>query len=319
MLELADVRRAAERLAGVAHRTPVVRSRTLDERAGAELHLKAESLQRAGAFKFRGAYNHLAALAPGARAGGVLTTSSGNHAQAVALAGRLLGVPVTVLMPHDAPDGKRAATLGYGAQVIGFDRYTEDREEVTARHAEERGLPVVHAYDDGRTMAGQGTAALELFADSGALDALVVCTGGGGLLGGCAVVAAGLHPGCRVIGVEPEERPALREALRAGRPVTVPVPRTLADGQQTASVGAGPLEIARAHVDEAVGVTDAELVATMRLAFERLKLVLEPSGAAALAAVLSGRLDLRGQRVGVTLSGGNVDPERFARLVLDAG
>ena len=318
MLALDDVTTAAERLLGVAHRTPVLRSRTLDGLTGARVFLKAENLQRAGAFKFRGAYNHVSALAPGERERGVLTASSGNHAQAVALAAGLLETRAVVLMPRDAPAGKRAATLGYGAEVVDFDRYTEDREQLTAEHAERRELPVIHAYDHPLTMAGQGTAALELFEQAGELDVLVVCTGGGGLLAGCATVAAALQPACRVVAAEPEQRPALREAMRAGAPVQVPVPRTLADGQQTASVGRLPLEVALAHVDEAVGVHDDELVAAMRLLFERSKVVVEPSGAAALAAVLSGRLGLRGLRVGVTLSGGNVDAGRFAQLMSGA-
>lgn len=314
MLEIGDVEAAAARLEGVAHRTPVLRSRALDERVGAELYLKAEPFQRTGSFKFRGAYNSVASLPAEERARGVLTCSSGNHAQAVALAARLHGTTAVVLMPHDAPAGKRAATLAYGAEVVGFDRYAEDREELTARVAAERGLPVVHAYDDERTMAGQGTVALELLAEAGPLDALVVCAGGGGLLAGCATAAAARQPGCRVVGAEPEERPALRRALAAGAPVAVPVVRTIADGQQTASVGRRPLEAIARSVREAVGVTDAELVGAMRLAFERLKVVLEPSGASALAAVLSLRLGLSG-RVGVVLSGGNVDAARFAALV----
>ena len=318
VLALDDVTTAAGRLLGVAHRTPVLRSRTLDELTGARVFLKAENLQRAGAFKFRGAYNHLSALAPADRALGVLTTSSGNHAQAVALAASLLETRAVVLMPRDAPPGKRAATLAYGAEVVDFDRYTEDREALTFEHAERLGLPVVHAYDHPLTMAGQGTAALELFEQAGDLDMLVVCAGGGGLLAGCATAAAALQPACRVVAAEPEQRPALREAMRAGKPVMVPVPRTLADGQQSASVGRLPLEVALAHVDEVVGVHDGELVGAMKLLFERSKIVVEPSGASALAAALSGRLELRGLRVGVTLSGGNVDAERFSRLMSGA-
>ena len=318
LLALDDVTSAARRLLGVAHRTPVLRSRTLDELTGARIFLKAENLQRAGAFKFRGAYNHVSALAPAERERGVLTTSTGNHAQAVALAARLLGARAVVLMPHDAPAGKRAATLAYGAEVVDFDRYTEDREALTFEHGERLGLPVIHAYDHPLTMAGQGTAALELFEDAGELDVLVICAGGGGLLAGCATVAAAVRPDCRVVAAEPEQRPALREAMRAGEPVKVPVPRTLADGQQTASVGRLPLEVALARVHDVVGVHDPELVAAMRLLFERSKVVVEPSGASALAAVLSGRLELRGLRVGVTLSGGNVDAERFARLMSSA-
>lgn len=317
-LSVRDVLAAAGRLHGVAHRTPVVRSASLDEAVDATVLLKAENLQRGGAFKIRGAYNHLSALPADVRARGVLTTSSGNHAQAVALAGKLLGIPVVVLMPDDAPAGKRAATLAHGAEVVHFDRYAEDREELTARHAARRGLHVVHAYDHPLTMAGQGTVALELFADAGPFDALVVCAGGGGLLAGCATVAAAHAPACRVIGVEPAVRPALDRALRAGRSVKVPVERTVADGQQSDSVGPRALAALLPHVEQAVGVSDAEMVAAMRFAFERLKLVLEPSGASALAAVLTGRVDgLTGQRVGVTLSGGNVDATRFAELIAE--
>jgi threo-3-hydroxy-L-aspartate ammonia-lyase len=315
----ADVLAAAGRLRGVAHRTPVLRSHLLDEACGATVFLKAECLQRAGAFKFRGAYNHMAALEPGQRSRGVLTTSSGNHAQAVALAGALLGIEVTVLMPHDAPGGKLAATRAYGAEVIGFDRYSESREELTARHAEQHGLHVVHAYDHRLTMAGQGTAALELFEDAGELDALLVCVGGGGLLAGCATVATSWSPGCRVIGVEPAVRPALAAALKAGEPVRLEVAPTLADGQQTDSVGARTLTAILPIVEQAVGVTDEELVATMRFVFERMKVVIEPSGASALAALLFGRVPgVEGKRVGVTLSGGNIEARRFATLITAA-
>jgi threo-3-hydroxy-L-aspartate ammonia-lyase len=314
--DAADVLAAAGRLRGVAHRTPVLRSRLLDEACGATVFLKAECLQRAGAFKFRGAYNHMAALEPEQRSRGVLTTSSGNHAQAVALAGALLGIEVTVLMPHDAPAGKLAATRAYGAEVVGFDRYREQRDELTARHAAEHGLHVVHAYDHRLTMAGQGTAALELFEDAGDLDALLVCVGGGGLLAGCATVAAAWSPGCRVIGVEPAARPALARALQAGEPVRLEVAPTLADGQQTDSVGPHTLQAILPVVERAVGVSDDELVATMRFVFERLKVVLEPSGASALAALLHGRVPgLQGRRVGVTLSGGNIEARRFAALI----
>jgi threo-3-hydroxy-L-aspartate ammonia-lyase len=310
---------AAGRLRGVAHRTPVLRSRLLDEACGATVFLKAECLQRAGAFKFRGAFNHMAALEPEQRSRGVLTTSSGNHAQAVALAGALLGIRVTVLMPHDAPAGKLAATQSYGAEVIGFDRYREDREELTARHAEQHDLHVVHAYDHRLTMAGQGTVALELFEDAGDLDALLVCVGGGGLLAGCATVAGSWSPGCRVIGVEPAARPALARALAAREPVSLEVVPTLADGQQTSSVGRHSLRAILPVAERAVGVTDEELVATMRFVFERLKVVIEPSGASALAALLFGRVPgLEGKRVGVTLSGGNIEARRFATLIGEA-
>jgi threo-3-hydroxy-L-aspartate ammonia-lyase len=309
-----DVRRAAERLHGVAHRTPVLRSRTLDERTGAAVALKAENLQRIGAFKFRGAYNHLASLPPRERRRGVLTASSGNHAQAVALAARLHDTTAVVLMPEDAPPNKRAATEGYGAEVITFDRYTTDREELTARVSEERGLPVLHAYDDAAVIAGQGTVALELIEDAGGLDVLLVCLGGGGLISGCALTAKALYPRLVVIGVEPAERPAARRALEAGEPVVVPVARTIADGQQTASIGRRNHALIAEHVDMVIGVPDDEIVDAMRFLFERVKTVVEPSGASALAALLSGRVDAEGRRVGVTLSGGNVDAARFARL-----
>jgi threonine dehydratase len=317
VLELADVQAAAEVLRGVAHRTPVLRSRRLDALLGAEVHLKAEPFQRTGSFKFRGAYHAIARMDPAERARGVITTSSGNHAQAVALAASLHGTTAVVLMPEDAPPSKLAATRGYGAEVVTFDRYATDREDLTEEVAAERGLPIVHAYDDERIMAGQGTVALELLEDAGALDLLVVCVGGGGLIGGCATAAKGLAPGVRVVGVEPEARPAARRALAEGGPQIVPVPRTLADGQQTASIGRRPWEVVDARVDEVVGVEDAALLDAVALLFRELKLVVEPSGASALAALLSGRVDARGLRVGVTLSGGNVDLGRFAALFAD--
>jgi threonine dehydratase len=310
-----DVRLAAGRLAGVAHRTPVLRSRTLDERTGGRLHLKAENLQRIGAFKFRGAYNHLAALDPEVRGRGVLTCSSGNHSQAVALSARLHGTRAVVLMPEDAPASKVAATEGYGAEVLRFDRYHQDREEITAETAARLGLHVVHAYDDPFVIAGQGTVALELLEETGPLDVLVVCLGGGGLLAGCTVATRALAPGCRIIGVEPMDRPAGRRAREAGEPVTVPVTPTIADGQQTAQIGRRNCAVIARGVDDIVGVTDEEILVAMRLLFERLKIVVEPSGASALAAVLAGRVDVSGQTVGVTLSGGNVDVAQFAELL----
>jgi threo-3-hydroxy-L-aspartate ammonia-lyase len=296
----------------------VLRSRTLDEMTGASVALKAENLQRVGAFKMRGAYNHIASLTEQERSRGVVTASSGNHAQAVALAARLLGTTAVVLMPEDAPPNKRAATEGYGAEVQTFDRYTTDRDALLAATASERGLHPVRAYDDDAIVAGQGTVALELIEDAGELDVLIVCLGGGGLISGCALVAKSLDPRCAVIGVEPEDRPAARRALEAGHPVDVPIPRTIADGQQTASIGHLNHQLIARYVDAVVGVSDAEIVAAMRLLFERLKVVVEPSGASALAALLSGRVDAAGKRVGVTLSGGNVDPARFARLVTES-
>ena len=314
MIELDDVRRAAARLDGVAHRTPVVTSRTLDERAGATVRLKAENLQRIGAFKFRGAYNAVASLAPAERARGVATASSGNHAQALTLAARLHGVPATILMPEDAPASKVAATEGYGARVVRFDRYSADREALMAALAERVGVTIVHPYDDERIMAGQGTAALELIADGGELDVLLVPVGGGGLISGSATAATALCPDCRVVGVEPEVGDDTRRSLAAGERVAVPVQPTIADGQQLDKPGELTFPVIRERVSAVVTVSDAEIVDAMRFAFERLKLVLEPSGASALAALLSAKLDARGLRTGVILSGGNVDVRRFREL-----
>ena len=317
MITLDDVEAAARRLDGVAHRTPVLRSRHLDDLTGAQLHLKAEMHQRTGSFKFRGAYNKLATLSDQERRGGVAAVSSGNHAQAVALAAALHDCPATILMPEDAPGSKLAATRGYGATVEGYDRYAQDREALFWSMIAERGLARVHPFDDPAIMAGQGTAALELLDDSGGeLDVLVVCVGGGGLISGCATMARARRPGLRVVGVEPEAGDDVRRSLAAGHPVTVPVPRTIADGQATPTPGPLTFAVMAERVDEVVTVSDDEIRAAMRVLFERLKVVAEPSGASALAAVLSGAVgDLRGARVGVTLSGGNVDPERFGRVL----
>ena len=311
MISLDDVRAAARRIDGVAHRTPVLTSRALDEAAGATVLLKAENLQRAGAFKFRGAYNAVASLADAEREGGVATVSSGNHAQALALAARLHGVRAVILMPDDAPAGKVAATEGHGAEVIRFDRYGQDREELLAALVAERGLAPVHPYDDERVMAGQGTVALELLEDAGPVDVLVVPVGGGGLISGCATVAKA--SGVRVVGVEPEEGDDVKRSLEAGERVRIPVPRTIADGQQLPTPGERPFEVIRERVDEVVLASDAEILAAMRLLFERVKTVAEPSGACALAALLAGRVG--GERVGVVISGGNVTADRFAALV----
>ncbi|MCJ2009006.1 threo-3-hydroxy-L-aspartate ammonia-lyase [Methylobacterium sp. J-092] len=311
----ADVARAAERIAGVAHRTPVLTSRTADERAGASLFFKAENLQRAGAFKFRGGYNAIAALAGDARARGVIAYSSGNHAQAIALASRLLNVPATIVMPQDAPAMKVAATQGYGAEVVRYDRYTQDRVALGRELAEARGLTLIPPYDHPDVIAGQGTLALELIAETGPLDMLVVCLGGGGMLSGCALVAAERSPGCAVIGVEPEAGNDGQRSLREGRIVTIPVPRTIADGAQTTFLGSLTFPIIQERVADIVTVTDAELVATMRFFAERMKLVVEPTGCLAAAAVMHGRLDVRGRRVGVVISGGNIDLASFARHV----
>ena len=306
MIEVADVEAAARRLAGIAHRTPVVTSRTLDARVGADVFLKAENLQRGGAFKFRGAYNKVSSVD-----GDVAAYSSGNHAQAVALAASLLDRKAVILMPEDAPPAKVAATLGYGAEVVTYDRYTQDRDELGWTLAAERGLTLVKPYDDPLVMAGQGTAALELLEDVGALDLLVVPVGGGGLAAGCATVAAAR--GVRVVGVEPEAGNDTQQSFARGARVTIDVPRTIADGLQVTAPGELTFEVNKRLLDGVATVSDADLVDAMRFAFDRLKLVLEPSGAAALAALLSGRIAAQGL-VGVILSGGNVGVERFREL-----
>jgi threonine dehydratase len=310
-----DVRAAAARIEGLAHRTPVLTSRALDEATGARVFLKAENLQRVGAFKFRGACNAVSLLSTEERERGVATVSSGNHAQALALAAQLHGVKATILMPDDAPAGKRAATRGYGAEVIGFDRYAVDREELLAELIAERGLVPIHPYDDPRIMAGQGTVALELLEQAGPLDLLLVCVGGGGLIAGCATVAGALAPDLRVVGVEPEAGDDTKRSLAAGERVRIEVPRTIADGQQLPIPGELTFEVIRRLVDDVALASDAEIVAAMRFLFERLKTVAEPSGACAVAALLAGRVEARGLRVGVTISGGNVTADRFAELI----
>jgi threo-3-hydroxy-L-aspartate ammonia-lyase len=312
---LDDVRAAAARLAGVIRRTPVHTSRTLDGLVGAQVSLKAESFQRGGAFKFRGAYNAISSLAQDALGQGVCTASSGNHAQAVAIACALLGTSATILMPADAPALKRAATESHGADVIEFDRYAQDREQLLAALATERGLTVVHPYDNLAVMAGQGTVALELLEQVGELDAMIVPVGGGGLICGCATVVKSIAPGCRMVGVEPLASDDVARSLASGRRERVTVGPTIADGQQTASPGELTWPVIHTLVDEVVTVSDAEIVAAMRFCFERLKLVVEPSGACALAALLAGRVDAGGLRVGVVLSGGNIGAEAFGALL----
>jgi threonine dehydratase len=317
VITIDDVRAAAGRIEGIAHRTPVLTSRALDEATGARVFLKAENLQRVGAFKFRGACNAVASLSDEERSRGVATVSSGNHAQALALAARLHGAPATILMPDDAPAGKLAATRGYGAEVIGFDRYAQDREQLLAELVAGRGLVPIHPYDDPRVMAGQGTAALELLEQAGPLDLLLVCVGGGGLIAGCATATAALSPDTRVIGVEPEAGDDTRRSLEAGERVRIPVPRTIADGQQLPVPGELTFEVTRRLVAGIEVASDAEIVETMRFLFERLKTVAEPSGACALAALLSGRIRAEGLRVGVTITGGNVSASRFAELLAE--
>jgi threonine dehydratase len=317
-LQLEDVERAAQRLAGVAHRTPVLTSRTLDERAGARVHLKAECFQRGGAFKFRGAFNKISSLDEDALRRGVIAYSSGNHAQAVAIAAGLLGTRATIVMPEDAPAAKLDATRGYGAQVVLYDRWTESREEIGARLAEERGLELVKPYDDPLVMAGQGTVALELLEAAPALDVLVVQMSGGGLMAGCATAGKALRPEIRMVGVEPEAGDDTRRSLASGERVRIEVPSTIADGLQATEPGELTFEVNRRLVDEVVTVTDEEIVEAMVFLFDRLKLVAEPSGAVGVAALLSGKLDARGRSVGVVISGGNVGAGRFAELVARA-
>jgi threonine dehydratase len=304
----ADVRAAARVIEGVAHRTPVMRSHALGE----HVVVKPENLQRVGAFKFRGAYNKISSLPRGAE---VIAYSSGNHAQAVALASSLLGAHATILMPEDAPQSKLAATRGYGADVITYDRYSGIREELATELAAERGAEIVPPYDDPLIMAGQGTAALELIEDAGLVDTLVVPVGGGGLIAGCATIAKDLGVR-RVVGVEPEAGDDWVQSFARGEPVTIDVPRTIADGLQTRAPGKLSWEIASKLVDEIVTVTDEQIVAAMRFAFERLKLVIEPSGAVGLAALREGLVDA--PSIGIVISGGNVDAQRFSDLIRSA-
>ncbi len=313
------MRAAAARLHGVAHRTPVVTSRTLDERVGATAFLKCENLQRMGAFKFRGAYNRIAQLTSAERAGGVVAFSSGNHAQGVALAARICGVPAAIVMPADAPASKIAATRGYGAEVFTYDRKTMNRGAIAADLARERGATLVPPYDDPAIVAGQGTVALELLEDVPDLDVLLVCTGGGGLLAGCALAATAMRPGIEIYGVEPAAGDDFARSIAAGTRVEIPVPDTIADGQQTTSPGELTFPIVQRLCAGILTVTDDELRAAMRFAFERLKLVMEPSGASALAALLYSKLDVSGRRVGVVVSGGNVDAARYAEIIAAAG
>ncbi|AZP21898.1 threo-3-hydroxy-L-aspartate ammonia-lyase [Streptomyces aquilus] len=316
---LDDIRSAADRLKGVAHRTPVLRSRTLDARVGAEVFLKCENFQRVGAFKFRGAYNAASRLTPEQLARGIAAYSSGNHAQAVALAARELGSTAVIVMPEDAPPAKRAATAGYGAEIVSYDRYTGDRVAIAEALAAERGLALIPPYDHPHVMAGQGTAALELLEETGGLDALLVPVGGGGLIAGCATAAKGLHPGVRIVGVEPEAGDDTKRSLEAGRRVEIPVPRTIADGQALHIPGELTFPVNQRLVDGISLVTDDEIRDAMRFAFEHLKIVVEPSGATPLAALLSGRVAGLPRRVGVIVSGGNVDAARFAELCGTAG
>ena len=312
---LTDVQQAAERLRGVANYTPVVTSRTVDTLVGAQVFFKCENLQRGGAFKFRGAYNRLVALTPEERARGVVAFSSGNHAQGVALAARELGITATVVMPTDAPPLKVAATRGYGAEIVTYDRLTEDREAIARQLADERGLTLVPPYDHALIMAGQGTAALEFVEQAGQLDWLLVPVGGGGLLSGCVVAATGLLPAIKVVGVETETSNDWVLSLDAGHPVHIPPPDTIADGMRTQQPGALTFPIVQRLAHGVMVVSDDEVKDAMRFLLLRTKLLVEPTGAVPAALLFSGRLDVRGQRVGVILSGGNADPDLVSEVL----
>ncbi|WKX70436.1 pyridoxal-phosphate dependent enzyme [Streptomyces sp. XD-27] len=310
-----DIRAAAARIDGVAHRTPVMTSRILNERVGAEVFLKCENLQRVGAFKFRGAYNTIAQLSADELRRGVAAYSSGNHAQAVALAARLLGAPAVILMPEDAPASKRAATLGYGAEVVTYDRYTGDRAAIGEKLAADRGLTLVPPFEHPHVIAGQGTVGLELMEQVADLGALVTPVGGGGLMAGCATAARALDPAIRTVGVEPEAGDDYKRSLEAGHRIRIPVPRTIADGQALETPGELSFAINRRVLDEVVLVSDEEIRSAMALAFSCLKIVVEPSGATGLAALLAGRIAELPPRVGVVISGGNIDLPRFTQLL----
>ena len=310
-----DVRAAAERLRGNAHRTPVMTSRTINRETGAELFFKCENLQRMGAFKFRGAFNALSKFDERQRRAGVVTFSSGNHAQAIALSASLLGIPATIVMPNDAPAAKMAATRGYGGMVVIYDRYTEDREAIGRALAEKEGLTLIPPYDHPDVIAGQGTAAKELFEEVGELDTLFVSLGGGGLLSGSALSTRALSPRCTLYGVEPEAGNDGQRSFRTGQIVNIDTPKTIADGAQTQHLGAYTFEIIKREVNDILTVTDAQLVDGMRFFAERMKITVEPTGCLGLAAARAMKDSLKGQRVGVIISGGNVDLDRYCALL----
>jgi threonine dehydratase len=313
-----DVMAAAQRLNGHAHRTPVLRSRTADDRLKASVFFKCENFQRMGAFKFRGAFNALSRFSAEQRKAGVITFSSGNHAQAVALSARLLGIPAVILMPLDAPPAKVDATRGYGGEVILFDRFKQDREALTREIAQARGMTLIPPYDHPDVIAGQGTAAKELFEEVGELDYLFVCLGGGGLLSGSALSARALSPACKVYGVEPEAGNDGQQSFRSGAIVTIPTPKTVADGAQTQHLGEYTFGVIRRDVDDVLTVSDAQLVQAMRFFAERMKMIVEPTGCLGFAAACEAGLPITGKRVGVIISGGNVDLRRFGEWMADA-
>lgn len=310
-----DVVAASERIKGHAHRTPVMTSRTADEQVGAKLFFKCENLQRMGAFKFRGAFNALSKFTPEQRKAGVVAFSSGNHAQATALSAKLLDIPATIVMPHDAPEAKVAATKGYGGNVVIYDRYTEDREQIGLDLAQKHGLTLIPPYDHPDVLSGQGTAAKELFEETGPLDALFVCLGGGGLLSGCALAARALSPDCVIYGVEPEAGNDGQRSFRSGEIVHIDTPKTIADGAQTQHLGKVTFPIIQNNVDDILTASDAELVDCMAFMASRMKLVVEPTGCLGFAAARQKAAELKGKRVGILVSGGNVDMARFASLL----
>ncbi|GHC22071.1 serine/threonine dehydratase [Kushneria pakistanensis] len=310
-----DVVAASKRIEGHAHRTPVVTSRTVDEAMGAQVFFKCENFQRVGAFKFRGAFNALSKFSAEQKRAGVVAFSSGNHAQAIALSARILGIPATIVMPEDAPAAKVAATEGYGGNVVRYDRYTEDREQIGRDLAEKHGMTLIPSYDHPDVLAGQGTAAMELFEDVDELDALFVCLGGGGLLSGCALAARAMAPDCRIYGVEPEAGNDGQQSFRSGQIVHIDTPKTIADGAQTQYLGKVTFPIIQRDVDDILTASDGELVECMSFLAERMKMVVEPTGCLGFAAARQMKAELQGKRIGVIISGGNVDMARFASLL----
>jgi len=310
-----DVLAAASRLAGHAHRTPVMRSRFVDALLGAEVAFKCENFQRSGAFKFRGAYSALSRFTDAQRRAGVVTFSSGNHAQAIALSARLLGVPATIVMPHDTPAIKLAATRGYGAEVVIYDRFTEDREAIGRTLASERGLTLVPPFDHADVIAGQGTATKELIEEAGPLDYLFVPMGGGGLVSGAALAARALAPSCKIYGVEPEAGNDGQQSFRSGAIVHIVTPKTIADGAQTQHLGQLTFAIVRRELADVLTARDAQLIEAMQLFAARLKIVVEPTGCLGFAAARHAGLPIQGKRVGIVVSGGNIDLARYAELL----
>lgn len=310
-----DVAAAAERIADYANKTPVMTSRTVNEEFGAEVFFKCENFQRMGAFKFRGAMNALRQFTPQQRAAGVVTFSSGNHAQAIALSAKLLGIPATIIMPHDAPAAKVAATKGYGGKVVAYDRYTEDREKIGRNLAEKQGLTLIPPYDHPHVIAGQGTATKELIEEVGQLDALFVCLGGGGLLSGSSLAARHLSPDCIIYGVEPEAGNDGQQSFRSGKIVHIDTPKTIADGAQTQHLGNITFPIIQQNVNDILTVSDDELVASMKFIAERMKIVVEPTGCLGFAAARARKAELRGKKIGIIISGGNVDISRYSEFL----